>query len=204
MISTGALWLLVKWLVKRQRLAREKETQASLWVNSSGMQASFQVLQSASSAALNATIPSTSILGAVPVSTPPAQPTYTPSDLRPITLALPQQMLTVHSNGVAHYPPSGDLLPLPMDSLGLSLEVTRAIESNGNGYMPILPDTLTGLADTPTSSMPSSPPRLGVSSLLPLTIQQPPVNDDSALVSVMHQAQIGIFALLGREKSLVH
>jgi hypothetical protein len=204
MLSVGGLWLLVKWQIKRQQPAPEKEIQVSPWINSTDTQASFHALQSASGAVLNTTMPSTSTLGTASSSTLPTQPTYTASNLRPITQALPQQMLILHSNGITHYPPNGDLQPLPIHSPDLSLEVTRAIESNGNGYMPILPDTLTGLADTPTSSMPSSPPRLGVSSLLPLTIQQPPVNDDSALVSVMHQAQIGIFALLGREKSLVH
>lgn len=194
MIGGGTLWLLIRWLIKKQRLALESGTQASPWVSSSNMQASFQTLQSASGAALNAIMPSISPSGAAPISTPPAQPTYTASDLRPITLALPQQMLTMHSNGVAHYPLNGDLLPLPINSIDLSLEVTRAIESNGNGHMPLLPDTLTGLADTPTSYMPSSPPP---------TTQPPAVMDDSMLASMMRQAQIGLFALPGREKSLV-
>ena len=159
MISAGALWLLVKWLINRQRLEREQETQASPRVNSSGMQTSSYALQSASGAALNTAIPSISTLETVPIPAPPAQPTYTPSDLRPITLALPPQMFTVPLNGVAHYPVNGDLQPLPMQALDLALEVTRAIEANGNGHMPLLADTPRGLADIPTSSVPSSPPK---------------------------------------------
>jgi hypothetical protein len=170
MISAGALWLLGKWLINRQRLEREQETQASPQVNSSGMQTSSYALQSASGAALNATIPSTSILGNATIpsistletgtgTVSPAQPTYTPSDLRPITLALPPQMFTVPLNGVAHYPVNGDLQPLPMQALDLALEVTRAIEANGNGHMSLLADTPRGLADIPTSSVPSSPPK---------------------------------------------
>ncbi len=162
MLSAGALWLLVKWLINRQRLVREQETQASPRVNSSGMQTSSYALQSASGAALNAAIPSTSTLETVPIPVPPAQPTYTPSDLRPITLALPPQMFTVPLNGVAHYPANGDLQPLPMEALDLSLEVTRAIEANGNGHMSLLADTPRGLVDVPTSSVPSSPPKLVV------------------------------------------
>jgi hypothetical protein len=179
MITAGALWLLVRWQIKRQKLVLEKETQASPWINSSDIQASFHSLQSASSAALNATIPSTSIVGTAPISIPPAQPTYTASDLHPITLALPQQMFP----GVAHYPPNGDLRPLSMHSLDLFLEVTRPIELNGNGYMSLLPDAPTGLADVSTSSMPSSPPKPVVLSIPPSTIKLPAAKDHSMPVS---------------------
>jgi hypothetical protein len=203
MIGGGTLWLLVKWQIKRHRLALEEAKQANPWVSSNNMQASFQALQSASGAALNSIMPSTSTSGTFPISPLSAQPTYTASHLRPIATAFPQQMLTMHSNVLANYPLNGDLQPLPINSLDLSLEVTRAIESNGNGYMPLLPDTLTRLVDTPTSYMPSSPPTSGVLPIAQLNIRPPSINDDSMLASVMNQAQMGLFALPGRDESLV-
>jgi hypothetical protein len=97
-----------------------------------------------------------------------------------------------------------DLQPLPINSLDLSLEVTRAIESNGNGHMPLLSDTARGLMDAPTSFMPSSPPISQGLSVPPVIIQPPSIKDDLMLASVMRQAQMGLFALPGREQSLVH
>jgi hypothetical protein len=54
--------------------------------------------------------------------------------------------------------------------------------------------------DTPTSSMPSSPP---ISSGLPMLSQVSVINDDSGLEAAKQQAQMGLFALPGREKDLV-
>jgi len=207
LISGGTVWFLVRWLINRRRLAlqaaAQEAAQASPWMNNY-MQPPLHALQSASGAALNTSTPSRGVSEAFPTPTLPTQPTYTPSDLRPVTTAFPQQMLTMRSNGVADYPLNGDLRLLPIDSLDLSLEVTRAIETNGNGQMPLLSNTPTALIDTPTSSMPSSPPISRVLPVPPMLIQAPSVKDDSVLETVMRQAQMGLFALPGREKSLVH
>jgi hypothetical protein len=115
-------------------------------------------------------------------------------------MAFPQQLLTLRSNGATDYPLNGDLQPLSINSLDLSLEMARAIESNGNGYMPLLPASPTAFMDTPTSSMPSSPP---ISSGLPMLSQVSVINDDSGLEAAKQQAQMGLFVLPGREKGLV-
>jgi len=196
LISGGTFWLLLRWQINRRRLVLDMPAQASPWISSYEMQSSFYALQSASGA-VNSIIPSTGASG-VSISAPPTQPTYTPSDLRPVTMAFPQQMLTMHSNGIADYPLNGDLRPFPIDSLDLSLEVTRAIESNGNGHMPLLPNSPTALIDIPTSFMPSSPPISQAIPALPRIGQPPSIKDDSVLESVMRQAQLGLFALPGR------
>src|SRR2546421_224803 len=167
------------------------------------MQPPLLALQSASGAALNTSMPSRGASEAFSTPTLPAQPIYTPSDLRPITMAFPQQTLAMRSKGGADYPLNGDLRPLPIDSLDLSLEVTRAIETNGNGHMPLLSDIPRALIDTPTSSMPSSPPISRVLPVPPMIIQAPSIKDDSVLEAVMQQAQVGLFVLPGRENSLV-
>ncbi|HWS85257.1 MAG TPA: hypothetical protein VN207_13465, partial [Ktedonobacteraceae bacterium] len=203
LISGGTLWVLLRWQINRRRLVLEGAAPASPWISSYEMQSSLYALQSASGAALNTVTPSTGASG-VPISASPTQPTYTPSDLRPVTMAFPQQMLTMHSNGIADYPLNGELRPFPLDSLDLSLEVTRAIESNGNGHMPLLPNSPTALIDIPTSFMPSSPPISQAIPVLPRIGRPPSIKDDLVLESVMRQAQWGLFALPGREKSLIH
>jgi len=207
LISGGTVWFLVRWLINRRKLAlqeaAQEPAQASPWINNY-MQPPLHALQSASGAALNTLTPSRSVSEAFPTPKLPTQPTYTPSDLRPVTTAFPQQMLTMRSNGVADYPPNGDLRLLPIDSLDLSLEVTRAIETNGNGQMPLLSSSPIALIDIPTSSMPSSPP---ISQTIPALLgtgQPPSIKGDLVLEAVMRQAQLGLFALPGREKSLIY
>src|SRR5437660_1207256 len=86
LISGGTLWLLLKWQMNRHKLVLEEAVPASPWVSSYEMQSSFYALQSASGA-VNSVTPSTGASGAFPISAPPTQPTYTPSDLRPVTMA---------------------------------------------------------------------------------------------------------------------
>jgi hypothetical protein len=156
LIIGGTLWLLVKWLINRRRLAMQATALASPSTDSNKLHA----LQSASDTPLSILTPATdaSEVSGVPMQAPLAQPTYTLSDLRPITTAFPQPILTMHSNEATAYPLNGDLRPLFVDSLNLSLELTRPIESNGNQQMPLLLASPTVLVDGPTSSMPSSPP----------------------------------------------
>jgi hypothetical protein len=105
-------------------------------------------------------------------------------------MAFPQPSLTLRSNGIADYPLNGSLRPLSVDSLDLSLGMPRAIESNGNGYMPLLPASPAALMDTPTSSMPSSPLR---SSGLPMLSQVSAINENSGLEAAKQQAQMGLY-----------
>jgi hypothetical protein len=200
MISGGGLWFFIKWQINRRRLAQQEAAQANPWMNSNGMQPSLHALQSASGASLNMIAPSTSAPAAFPMPASLIQSTYTPSDLRPVTRAFSQQLLTLQSNGVIDAPLNGDMWPLSIGSLDLSLEAARAIESNSNGHMPLLPAFPTALMDTPTSSMPSSPP---ISSGLPMLSQTSVINDDIGLESAKHQAQMGLFVLPGREQGLI-
>ena len=196
LISGGGLWLLVGWQINRSKLALQEASVASPWTSSYGMQPSLQAFQSASGAALNTLPSSTSLPGTFPV--PATQPTYTPNDPRPTMMSFPQQMLTMHSNGLADYPLNGDLQPASVDVLDPSFAVTRAIESNGNGSTPLHPDSPTVLVDTPTSCVPSTPPLSSDISALPVNIQPPAIKDDTRLEAVMRQSQLGLFTLPGR------
>jgi hypothetical protein len=160
LIIGGTLWLLVKWLLNQRRLAMQATALASPSIDSNKMQSPLHAVQSASDTPLSTLTPATdaSEASGVPMQAPLAQTTYTPSDLRPITTTFPQPILTMHSNEAASYPLTGDLRPLFVDSLNLSLELTRPIESNGNQQMPLLVASPTVLVDAPTSCMPSSPP----------------------------------------------
>jgi hypothetical protein len=170
LISGGTLWLLLRWKIKRRGLAlQEGIVQANPSINSYGMQPPLYAQQSTGDTLSNL-MPFAQVVGgsgASPMAVPSVQPTYTPSNLRPITTAFPQQMFAMHSNEAAGYPLNGDLRPLQIGSLDLSFGVPRAIESNGNGQMPLVLASPTILVDTPTSSMPSSPP---VSPVAPVVI----------------------------------
>src|SRR5260370_24917994 len=143
----------------------------------------------------------------MPGSTPPMpspQVAYTPSDLRPMTTAFPQQMLTPSSNNGASSAQNGDLMPLPMDTLNLPLQSSRARAASRNGQKSTTPAPLPPLMDTPILSMSSPLPALmdtptsSMSSPLPvppLASQPPSIKDDPLLEEVMRQAQMGLFAL---------
>jgi hypothetical protein len=127
---------------------------------------------------------------------PSPQLTYTPSDLRPITTTFPQQMLTGSLDNGVRPAQNGDLLPLPIDTLSYSPQLARAKDGNWNERNATGPiATFQSLMDTPIPFQSSPLPVLPV----PLQAMRPPsIKEDPMLEETMRQAQIGLFALLGR------
>lgn len=164
MISGGALWLLVKWLINKRKLALQGTIQASPSINSAEVQSALHILQSASNTPPSILVPSTET-SEVPMQVPPAQPIYTPSKLHPITTACSLQMLAVHSDESVGSPLNSDVEPLQIGSPDLSLGIPRAIESNGNAQRPLVLASPTALVDAPSPSVPSSPPVSSASSV---------------------------------------
>ncbi len=130
-----------------------------------------------------------------PMSSP--QLAYIPNDLRPITAAFPQQMLMQSSKQSASYAQNSSLLPLSMDALNLPLQQ----ELKEHGQMPPFAASPTAWMGASTPSIPYTPPVLPV---LPLAVQPPSIKDDPMLEEVMRQAQMGLFILSGREKSVTN
>ena len=152
---------------------------------------------------------------------PSPQPAYIPSNLRPMTAALPQHMLTMTSNNGISSAQNGDLLPLPMD-MNLPFQTNGAGTPNTNGQSRLSLAQPMGSMDTPIpsppsllpawmeSSIPSTPSPLptwmedplpspqSLSPAIPLAIQPPSLREDPVLEEAMRQAQIGLFALSGR------
>jgi len=169
--------------------------QASPWSNNYEMPSTPDVSQYASFPSLAAGMPEALPM---PGSTPPMpspQVAYTPSDLRPMTSAFPQQMLTMSSSNGAISAQNGDLVPLPMDTLNLPLQSSRARAAIRNGQKPTIPALSAALMDSLIPSM-SSP--LLVVPVPPLAIQPPSIKEDPLLEEVMRQAQTGLFALSRR------
>lgn len=150
------LWLLMRRKTNRNRPVRSEVAQAKPWANGYGMPSPLYALQSTSDLIPLAQAAGAS--GASPKPAPSVQPTYTASKLRPMTSAFLPQMLAMSLNEEAGYPLNNELRSLQIGSLDLSLNANRAIEANGNGQMPLRLASPTTLVDTPTSSMPSSPP----------------------------------------------
>jgi hypothetical protein len=134
----------------------QEGVQANPGANSSEMQSSLHTLPPLSDLMPMAQVAGAS--GVSPMPTPYVQPTYTPSKLSLMTTTCPPQMLAMNASE-GGYALNDDLGTFQIGSLNLSLNTTRAIEANGNGQMPLSITSPTTLADTPTSSIPSSPPR---------------------------------------------
>lgn len=162
----GTWWFFVRRKANRNVPVRREVIQTNSWANSYAQQSYFYAQQSTSD--LMPLAQATGASSASPMLTSSIQPMYTPSRLRPMTTAFPAQMLAMNASEEVGYSLSDDLRPFQIGSLDLSLNATRAIEANGNGQMPLHLASPTTLLDTPTSSMPSSPP---ASSAFPAIIQ---------------------------------
>jgi hypothetical protein len=169
--------------------------QASPWSNNYEMPSTPDVSQYASFPSLAAGMPEALPMPGSTAPMPSPQVAYTPSDLRPMTSAFPQQMLTTSSSNGASSAQNGDLVPLPMDTLNLPLQSSRARAAIRNGQKPTTPAPSAALMDSLIPSM-SSP--LPVIPVPPLAIQPPSIKEDPLLEEVMRQAQMGLFALSRR------
>jgi hypothetical protein len=139
-----------------------------------------------------------------------------------MTAALPQHMLAMASNNGINPAQNGDLQPLPMD-VSLPFQPNGAGTPNTNGQSQLSFAQPMGQMDTPIpsppsllpawieSSIPSTPSPLPawmedplpspqpLSSAIPLAIQPPSLREDPVLEEAMRQAQMGLFALSGRQ-----
>ena len=194
LVSGVMLWLLWRRQTNQYQPVAEgifRNAQASPWANNHEMPTTPDVSQYASS-----TTSASGVSGAllIPHSSQPMpspQLAYTPSDLRPITTAFSRQMLSMSSSDEANSGANGDLVPLPMDTLSLPLQSSRARAAKRNGQMPTTPALLPALMDTPIPPILASP-------ALSVTADPPSIKDDPVLEAVMRQAQMGLFALPGR------
>ncbi|GCE27864.1 hypothetical protein KDA_33480 [Dictyobacter alpinus] len=101
-----------------------------------------------------------------------AEPGYMPSDLRPITSALPQQVTAAtQKNPIS----TSDMSPLPLDNFDLSQILPERKGNNG-----IQRDASGKERETPISFSP---------------LVAPNVQDDPVLETIMRQAQMGLYAL---------
>jgi len=139
--------------------------------------------------------------GTQPIPSP--QPTYTPSDLRPMTSAFPRQMLTSSSNNGTNPAQNSDLQPLPLDNLSLPPQSIRERATNGNGNGNGQKTTgsiavlLPPLMDTPVPFM-SAPLPVPPVPVQAQATRPPSIKEDPILEEVMRQAQMGLFILSGR------
>ncbi|HWS85251.1 MAG TPA: hypothetical protein VN207_13435, partial [Ktedonobacteraceae bacterium] len=135
---------------------------------------------------------------------PSPQPTYTPSDLRPMTSAFPRQMPTSSSNNGANPAQNSDLQPLPLDNLSLPPQSIRerATNGNGNGQKTTGPIAvlLPPLIDTPVPFM-SAPLPVSPVPVQAQATRPPSIKEDPMLEEVMRQAQMGLFIYLSRQKT---
>jgi hypothetical protein len=137
----------------------------------------------------------------IPLSpTDPAGSAYRPGDLRPMTMALPKQIVNQQPSNPAPYPATSNMNPLPLDALDLACSSTKPMELGHTADKPpITPaephsspeqNSSTGLENTPMSATIETPPA-----------QLLDVAGDPLLENVMRQAQLGLFVTPGHEKS---
>ncbi|GCE20340.1 hypothetical protein KDK_41400 [Dictyobacter kobayashii] len=102
---------------------------------------------------------------------------YMPSDLKPITTSLPEQIAgSTQKNPIS----TSDMSPLPLDNLDLSQVLPKDDEGKGMFWQ------------TPAAS----PGALAFSPLI-----APNIQDDPVLETIMRQAQMGLYALPNPEPS---
>jgi hypothetical protein len=121
---------------------------------------------------------------------------YIPSDLRPITATFSQQMLTGSLDNGVRPAQNGDFLPVPMDTLSFSPQSARARDGDWNEHKATGPiAAFQSLVDTPIpfKSSPLPVPPVSLEAIRP-----PSIKEDPMLEETMRQAQMGLFALLGR------
>ncbi len=106
---------------------------------------------------------------------PSPQPAYTPSELRPMTSALPQHMLALASDTSISSAQNGDLQPLPMDiSLPFPSNSAGIPNMNGQSLLPLAQPM--ARVETPIPSPPS---------LLPAWMEGPMPSTSSSLPTWM-------------------
>lgn len=204
LLSGALLWLL--W--RRQTSQRKSVPQAqsgnariSARMSSSEIQTPFTPPEFGSSLA---SVPSVSVSGNSPFETtepmPSFQPAERPSDLLPMSIAVAQPMVTMALDNVLSSPPNGSFQLEVRDSLNLPFQPptqARGSDKYEQVRVLVLPPMVQRGNTLPSRGSPfSEPPSV------PVTIDLPAINDDPILVKAMEQAQMGLFALPGRERSL--
>jgi hypothetical protein len=132
--------------------------------------------------------------------TDPTGPAYRPSDLRPMTMALPKQIVNQQASDLAPYPATSNMNPLPLDALDLAYSGTKPTElEHTSGEPPTTPAEPISPPEKNSSTVPENTP-------MSATVERPPVQlldvaGDPMLENVMRQAQLGLFVTPGHEKS---
>lgn len=155
-----------------------------------------------------------------------AAPLYGSSDLRPMTMALPKQVINLPASVLQPYPATSDMSPLPLEAFGLphnKAQFMGAEHTQGNPdpdaflldslesgvYTSPLErqrepisflNPLEGTEMTPTSQTNSPLAMPPSAATRPLSIQPPDVAVDLMLQKVMQQAQTGLFIVPGKTK----
>jgi hypothetical protein len=205
LLSGGLLWLLWRRQTSQHKSvlrARADNTRTSAWMSNSEIQTSFTPPEFGSSLAL---VPSVSVVsGNPPFETtepmPSFQPAERPSDLFPMPIAVAQPMVTMALDNGLSSPPNGSFQLEVRDSLNLPFQPpTQARGSNKHGQVGVLVSPpmvqMENVLSPRGSALSETPGAL-------VTIGPPAINDDLLLAKAMEQAQMGLFALPGRERSL--
>jgi hypothetical protein len=136
--------------------------------------------------------------------TDPAGPVYRPGDLRPMTMALPKQIMNQQVSDPTPYPATSNMNPLPLDALDLAYESTESMKPGhtpGELVPPIIPEALipTRVGNLPIATLMENTPMSATAEKA--SAKLPDIADDPMLENVMRQAQLGLFVTPGHEKS---
>ena len=120
-----------------------------------------------------------------------AGPLYTPSDLRPITMNLPQPFPNQAVPNPTSYPPTSDMNPLSFEALNLPQNIAEMMAPQQTPNIPI--------STTETNINPDHMPNPVQNSPAPVATMQPPdPASNPVLENVMRQAQLGLFVIPNR------
>lgn len=175
---------------------------ASVWMRDRQFPSSATLSDVASSAAV---VPSESIFSRVsPFEMtelmPSSQQTGRPSDLFPMPITLAQPMLAMDLDKAWRSPQNSPVQLAFEEARDLpfqSLTQTRGSSQNGQEGVLVSPPMVQ--MDNALQSNTSAHSELAG---LPGMVSPPPLEDDPMLAKAMQQAQMGLFVLSGREKSL--
>jgi hypothetical protein len=204
LLSGALLWFLWRRQTNQHKPALRglsRTAQTSPWTSSREIQPPFALPELVSSGAFVPRVTGASGVSPEFESTQPMpflQLADTPSD--PMTTAFAQSMLTMSLDNTLSSPQNGTFHSQLIASFNLPLQPTEARGSNKSGR------TVFPLAFPPMAEMGASPPSLSSplsgSPVLPVTVCPPAIKDDLVLADTMRQAQMGLFVLPGRERSL--
>jgi hypothetical protein len=129
-----------------------------------------------------------------------AGPLYTPSDLRPITMALPQPFPNQTAPDATPYPPTSDMNPLSFEALNLPQNIAEmmAPQQRPNIADMLAPQQTPDIPISTTATHDHLPNPIQNSPTPAVAIQPPDPANNAVLENVMRQAQLGLFVIPNR------